>query len=327
MRTMRLIGLWNFYDGLNGAMITQRNAPIGDDLLLPFNVLAQTAPKHGITLVPIDASVDLTRLDGVLFLDFPDLRNPVAAQALAASGEKYLFTFEPPVVRMANWRDTTHAYFNKVFTWDDDLIASDTQKFVKVNYAAALPATPAPRNVRPRLCAIFASAKTSPHPRERYSWRAEAVRWFQQHHPSDLDLYGPGWGPQTEPVYKGFVPPGRKREVLQNYRFAIVYENGEFPGYISEKIMDCFLAGTVPVYLGAPNVTRWIPPDCFIDARDYILRTHDGVSYETLYRDLTHMDECDYAMLRQRIDQFVGTDASAAFSIKTFVNTMVSHLL
>lgn len=40
-------------------------------------------------------------------------------------------------------------------------------------------------------------------------------------------------------------------------------------GYITEKIIDCFYAGTIPLYLGAPDIDKYIPKDCYIDCRDF----------------------------------------------------------
>ncbi len=37
------------------------------------------------------------------------------------------------------------------------------------------------------------------------------------------------------------------------------------PGYITEKILDCFTSGIVPIYAGAPNVKQYIPENTFID--------------------------------------------------------------
>ena len=52
----------------------------------------------------------------------------------------------------------------------------------------------------------------------------------------------------------------------KNISFAICYENArDIPGYITEKIFDCFFAGCVPIYWGgAPNVTDHIPANTFI---------------------------------------------------------------
>jgi hypothetical protein len=60
-----------------------------------------------------------------------------------------------------------------------------------------------------------------------------------------------------------------KHKTLRNYKFALCIENTEFPGYITEKIFDCILCGTIPVYRGAPDIDNFIPPGVFIDLRKY----------------------------------------------------------
>jgi hypothetical protein len=40
-------------------------------------------------------------------------------------------------------------------------------------------------------------------------------------------------------------------------------------GWITEKIFDCFYSGTIPVYLGAPDIDDWIRADCFVDMRGF----------------------------------------------------------
>jgi hypothetical protein len=39
-----------------------------------------------------------------------------------------------------------------------------------------------------------------------------------------------------------------KKNTLEKYKFSICYENArDIPGYITEKIFDCFFAGCVPI--------------------------------------------------------------------------------
>lgn len=66
---------------------------------------------------------------------------------------------------------------------------------------------------------------------------------------------------------------GRGRKVeLQNgkwdgiapYKFSIAIENSVTDGYFSEKILDCFLAMTVPIYHGAPDICDHFPPNSLI---------------------------------------------------------------
>jgi alpha(1,3/1,4) fucosyltransferase len=60
-----------------------------------------------------------------------------------------------------------------------------------------------------------------------------------------------------------------KYETQAGYTFTICYENMALPGWLNENIFDCFLAGTVPIYLGPPDVTDYVPAECFIDKREF----------------------------------------------------------
>ncbi|HED13200.1 MAG TPA: PqqD family peptide modification chaperone [Gammaproteobacteria bacterium] len=61
-----------------------------------------------------------------------------------------------------------------------------------------------------------------------------------------------------------------KIEVLSRYKFAIAFENSISPDYVTEKFYDPLLVGTIPVYLGAPNISDYAPGhDCYIDINDF----------------------------------------------------------
>lgn len=45
-----------------------------------------------------------------------------------------------------------------------------------------------------------------------------------------------------------------KIEALQDYKFSIAIENGIGDNYFTEKILDCFLTGTIPIYCGCGNI-------------------------------------------------------------------------
>jgi len=51
-----------------------------------------------------------------------------------------------------------------------------------------------------------------------------------------------------------------KSEGLKDYRFSIIVENCARPGYFSEKLIDAFLTGTIPVYYGDTNVNNIFNP-------------------------------------------------------------------
>lgn len=47
-----------------------------------------------------------------------------------------------------------------------------------------------------------------------------------------------------------------KSDVLPAYLYCIAIENSKVAGYFSEKIIDCFLCGVVPIYWGDPEINK-----------------------------------------------------------------------
>ena len=45
-----------------------------------------------------------------------------------------------------------------------------------------------------------------------------------------------------------------KELIFKNAKFSIIIENESTPNWITEKLIDCFITKTVPIYWGAPNV-------------------------------------------------------------------------
>lgn len=65
--------------------------------------------------------------------------------------------------------------------------------------------------------------------------------------------------------YKNNVGPiNNKIKFLSSYKFSIAMENTEGDGYVSEKIIDSFLSGTIPIYYGDYMIDEYINPEAFI---------------------------------------------------------------
>lgn len=61
-----------------------------------------------------------------------------------------------------------------------------------------------------------------------------------------------------------------KLKAIAGYKFTIAFENSIAEDYVTEKFYDPLLAGSVPVYLGAPNVAEFAPGEhCYIDVKDF----------------------------------------------------------
>lgn len=88
-----------------------------------------------------------------------------------------------------------------------------------------------------------------------HDYRYGALEYF--HNKPGFHLYGRGWG--------GFAPETPdKLDTISKYKFALCFENGIYPGYMTEKIIDCLVAGVIPVYRG--HMGNEVPGSCFIDS-------------------------------------------------------------
>ena len=107
-----------------------------------------------------------------------------------------------------------------------------------------------------------------------YQKRLDAIVYFSNI--PGFRLYGTGWDKLDEKsrYYQavkrvGAVPIADKLTTMINFRYALCLENCVFPGYVTEKIFDCFFSGCIPVYWGAPDITDFVPRDSFVDARQF----------------------------------------------------------
>jgi alpha(1,3/1,4) fucosyltransferase len=53
------------------------------------------------------------------------------------------------------------------------------------------------------------------------------------------------------------------------HKFMLTYENNPYPWYCTEKLMDAFLVGSVPIYWGDPKVDEDWNPEAFINVNVY----------------------------------------------------------
>jgi hypothetical protein len=154
-------------------------------------------------------------------------------------------------------------------------------------------------------------------------------------------LYGGGWNLKDHPV--GFLskvafrarplqrwlerqPPlpsyrgkcGSKRDVMHRSLFTLCVENSSAPGGISEKLIDCLQFGSVPLYLGPPDVADLVPPELYVDLRQF-------KSDDELSRFIETYSESDYVAWARALDRHLEIVA-APRRIEAFVDTMVRKI-
>jgi len=68
----------------------------------------------------------------------------------------------------------------------------------------------------------------------------------------------------------GNCPSGTEPDSYRRYKFVIAFEDALERDYVTDKFFDPLLAGSVPVYLGAPDMDEFAPGDnCFVDVRQF----------------------------------------------------------
>ena len=58
-------------------------------------------------------------------------------------------------------------------------------------------------------------------------------------------------------------------DAYKNYKFVIAMENSQYPGYITEKIINAFYSGAIPIYWGASNINDFFNPKAFINISNF----------------------------------------------------------
>lgn len=301
-----------------------------DNCLYPYFLLQQELRQKGYDLQTNDL-ISPETADLIIYNEMP---KPFF---VASKDKSYLLLFESELVRPDNWDKKKHQHFRKIFTWNDDLV--DQKKYIKFNFPNSFKQTEPGTERRKKLLTLISGNKTSSHPKELYSERVKTIKWFEQNHPDDFDYYGIGWDykynlrwqklfkklkllsflPRNEsPCFKGKVKA--KHEALQQYKFAICYENArDINGYITEKIFDCFFAGCIPVYWGPANYENFIPKECLIDRRDF-------KSHEDLYTFLKNMPDSQVLEKQKAINEYLDSALARQFSDTFFVKNIIENI-
>ncbi len=83
-----------------------------------------------------------------------------------------------------------------------------------------------------------------------------------------------------------------KIEFIKNYKFTIAFENCKMPGYCTEKIEDSFIAHSLPIYWGDPEVSRIFNTDSMIYVNGY------EDDFDSIIEKIVYLDNNDEEYLR-----------------------------
>ena len=110
-------------------------------------------------------------------------------------------------------------------------------------------------------------------------------------------------------------PVKDKMEFFKDYKFSIAMENTEGDGYVTEKIIDSFISGTIPIYYGSYLVEEYINPKAYIYVKgledikekiEYIKKIdNDDELYKSILREKIIINDSLEKMLKEQSDFFI----------------------
>jgi hypothetical protein len=160
--------------------------------------------------------------------------------------------------------------------------------------------------------------------------RLAAISYFGK--TGTLDLYGSDWSNLSnlplrwQRELSTLIPLLNPKEcndklaTIANYKFALCFENIEFPGYVTEKIIDCLAAKVVPIYWGAPDILEFIPETCFIDGRRFR-------SFEELETHLKNISEQAWVNIIRHGSEFLESIDGHRYSHTGFAEQVEEMLI
>ncbi len=151
---------------------------------------------------------------------------------------------EPPCISRKPYDDMKNpdfaAKFKYVLTYNKELLALGS-KFIPYVFGGSW--------IRPEDWKIYDKTKNisiiCSQKREApgHILRHQVIEQFAEKY--GIDVYG-----------RGYKPIDYKLEALKDYRYTIVIENEMMDGWVTEKLIDAFACGTLPIYYGGATENK-----------------------------------------------------------------------
>ena len=159
--------------------------------------------------------------------------------------QTWIFQQEPPIEDLWGWQKKGYKYFDKVFGFwgGDGMIAEQTSLawFLNKTYDEL-------------------SHLEIVNKKDEVSW-CTSILYHRPGHIARMDfkdfLLSKGF--KLDLFGYGFKEIQDKFDAIDPYKYSIAIENYFTNGYWTEKIADCFLCHTMPIYCGAKDILKYFP--------------------------------------------------------------------
>lgn len=210
-------------------------------------------------------------------------------ETMGKPARRYGYLFEtraviPEDYRIFDRHEGLHKDFDLIFTSDRDIIEKYGNARFWPNWATSwVPkelSTPDLVDRKTRNASIVSSYKTTC---ELHVVRIAAARHAKAHPELGVDAFGTFDGGALIPI----------QDSLLEYRYSVAVENFISPWLFTERLINCFVTCTVPIYAGATDVGKFFNTDGIIQIAPEELRD--------LGRVAAQCSESDYAARREAV--------------------------
>jgi len=105
----------------------------------------------------------------------------------------------------------------------------------------------------PEKSRLLSSVTSAKNDLPGHQQRLQLLEQLQQYFGNQLERFG-----------RGANPIKNKWDAVATYKYHLVLENGCWPHYWTEKLVDAYLGWCLPIYAGAPNIHEYFEPQSLI---------------------------------------------------------------
>jgi glycosyltransferase involved in cell wall biosynthesis len=225
-----------YASGLSGERLPQIN--VYGDYLETHNIPTKFSYCYNRTF----GDYDILFLQDGSILDYLNgrIQNPEGVKVIARVCENRKFFNQAAVVEAVK---SNPSAFDLILTWDAELTKLPNAVFCPLTDLTQFNTLPNELKAsdllihkKSKLVSAVSSTKSMV---DGHYKRLEFIKQIAH----KVDLYG-----------RGIREVASKAEALNDYMFSIAIENDKSENYFTEKLTDCILTGTVPIYYGATNI-------------------------------------------------------------------------
>lgn len=170
-------------------------------------------------------------------------------------------------------------YTPAMLPWFVGIEFSQDKNHVSLNYEDILKSHPR----KTKLLSVITSDKAFT---QGHIDRLNFVEKLQNHYGDQIDVFGRG--------HHDFAD---KWDVLSPYKYHIAIENSSSKHYWTEKLSDCYLTNTYPLYYGCTNIKDYFPENALttLDIRNFdqaVKKIDEVIEKETFDKRQTELLRC-----------------------------------